>query len=406
MANRKKIDSILRKCEEVFGRDSASQWKHGDYIDLGNEIFKETKVNISPNTLKRIFGKISVDEDYLPQQATLEALIAYCKYVPNSESVNAELNSKSEAVNPLIRNLIIGFSVLVGLIFAVYWFSSKSLDGKISISKQDGKLPLTVHFNIVQPHTSDSVFIDFGDKSEPQFIKPDQTSIGHNYVFPGVFDVKMIANKEAIDTAKVIVLSEKWIALAFNRQRDIPKTYYEYSAIKNKRDSTFHVLNNDLFKMGLDTVGSLYTRLCNYRNTNYKEDSFTFESTIKSHVVKNGVYCNGVQFQITGEKHIIRFKFVNDGCSYRVKNIISEKVYDGQLQNLSDFTLNLSKWNSVKIVNQDKKVKLFVNDRFIFEENYRETLGEIKGVFVEFEGNGYVKTCKLLTKEQKSLFEF
>lgn len=408
MANKENLEFVLALCEKTFGKGLATLWKHGDYVDLSQEILKATKVTISPNTLKRLFGKISVDEDYLPQQATLNALKEYCKFdatkTPQKSEVVTIADKKKSNVQTVLILCTILFALSAYLIYKV--FGPIPLEGNISIDKQLGQLPATVYFDIKTPNTTDSFFVDFGDKSTPKYILPNQKSIGHNYVFPDVFDVKLYSKKQIIGTTKVTIVSNKWLALAFNQQRDIPKRYYEFPAIQNFSDSLFHVSNKTLTYTGLDTVGTLYTRLCNYRNTNYRLDDFTFESTFKNYIVNKGVYCGGAQFQITGENQLIRFKFVNEGCSFRVLNRVGEKVYDGQTDNLSVFTLDLSHWNTIKIVNQNKNVNLFVNNRLVFEDTYQNSLGEIKGVFVEFEGNGFIKTCKLSGNNQVNLFEF
>ena len=69
-----RLNDIVKCCEIRFNRGDATAWKHGDFVDLHREIRNDTSINISPSTLKRIFGKVTVDEDYIPQQATLDAL--------------------------------------------------------------------------------------------------------------------------------------------------------------------------------------------------------------------------------------------------------------------------------------------------------------------------------------------
>lgn len=401
MSNKEYLKHLIKKCEEVFGRNSFSQWKNSDYVDLSFEIHKATKVKISPNTLKRIFGKINTDNDYTPQKATIEAMRIYC----NDDTENSTTNgAKSINYKKILLITLILSAIAIFILYALKW--NQKLEGKITVVKQDGQLPATVYFNLELPKTNEKIFIDFGDESGLRPIKKDQFNIGHNYLFPGVFETKLIANNKTISSENVTILSDHWVVLAFNQQKDIPNSFYQSPAVKNKNNSTFHVSNKELFQMGIDTANTFYTRLCNYTTTNYKLEDFIFESSFKNQINEAGIYCNGVQFQISGEKHCIRFKLVNNGCSYRIRNIISEKEYIGLLNDLSDFTLDLSKLNAVKIINENKNVKLFVNEQLIFEESYQESLGEIKGVFIEFEGNGYVNTCSLSSKEGEYLLEF
>ena len=121
---------------------------------------------------------------------------------------------------------------------------------------------------------------------------------------------------------------------------------------------------------------------------------------------EKGLYCNGTQFQITGSDRVIRFKFVNSGCSIGVLNIVSETVYDGTKTNQSRFVINLNQWNTVKLINRNKHVTLWVNDKELFSGNYETSLGEIQGVWLEFDRNGYVKSCDLNSLDGKSLYHF
>lgn len=131
-----------------------------------------------------------------------------------------------------------------------------------------------------------------------------------------------------------------------------------------------------------------------------------FETTFKNKPKDGGLYCNSTQFQITGINGAIRFRFVNSGCSYRVLNIVGEKIFEGSKTNLSEFVIQTQNWNKAKLINKDKKVTLFVNDRQVFEETYEKSLGMLKGLFIEFEGNGYLRECILQSPEGETYFQF
>jgi hypothetical protein len=51
-------------------------------------------------------------------------------------------------------------------------------------------------------------------------------------------------------------------------------------------------------------------------------------------------------------------------------------------------------------------VSLYVNGKLLFTGTYQNPLGEIKGLFIEFEGNGFVKTCDLKAPNGCSLYHF
>ena len=68
--------------------------------------------------------------------------------------------------------------------------------------------------------------------------------------------------------------------------------------------------------------------------------------------------------------------------------------------------LDLNQWNTVKLINHNKQVSLFVNDKQIFTGKYQQPLGELRGLFLEFEGTGFVKACEVKSYEGKVLYHF
>lgn len=417
MADRSKLADIILCCERRFDRGRSSEWRHGDYLDLSMAIHADTQVVISANTLKRIFGKIAVDNQYLPQQATLEALKVYGKYSVierSDEDKQGEPASVQTGITHRRQRLFIHLVVLVAvvticLISIVRYSTSdetKRLEGKVSLRGIEGLLPATAFFDLELPDLADSLFIDFGDKSPVVPVTSSTGTTAHNYLFPGVFTVTLRTKQKDVAKTRVSIRSNKWIGLGFRRQGDIPNQYYEFPALRSVSDSLFQISNLALQKMGLDTIGSFFTRICNFSPIPYDGEDFTFQATFKNTVHEKGIYCHGTQFQISGLKSMIRFKLVNPGCSYRVINVISEQTFEGSRDNLSKFVVDLEQWNTVKLVNQEKTVSLFVNDKLLYTGGYQLSLGKIQGLFLEFEGNGFIKNCSLSTPTGRVLYKF
>ena len=71
------LEVCCRRVSETYGKPDWDKWANSDYVNLSHILFKQTHVRISPNTLKRIFGKIKTDLRYYPQKATRDALSVY-----------------------------------------------------------------------------------------------------------------------------------------------------------------------------------------------------------------------------------------------------------------------------------------------------------------------------------------
>ncbi|POY41453.1 hypothetical protein C3L50_02770 [Flavobacterium alvei] len=402
------LKNIIKCCETRFNRGASDDWKHSDFIDFSREIQKETKINISTNTLKRVFGKIAVEDDYLPQYATIDALKKYSGHLPCDKNDNELIKSKSDSNIFLKFGFVWSFSIGLLVVISLY-FLSKNEDinsGTIKVSNTEGLLPKTAFFDLQIPKSEDSIFMDFGDKSPLIYLEPEQTKITHVYLFPGVFKVNFKSGATVLAESKISVSLNKWLGLGFLRQRDIPNNYYAFPVLKNDKDSLFYISNEQLHKSGLDTLKPYFTRLCNFTPLKNHSDNFIFETTFKKTLQKKGISCTSVQFQISGIDNIIRFNFVNSGCSSRVINIVSEQIFLGTKNDLSRFVLDLNQWNTVKLINRNKNLDLFVNGKLLFRGTYKQSIGDLRGVFVEFRGNGYVKKLSLKSLNEENLYSF
>lgn len=419
MDKRLQLKVIIKQCEQKFGRGNSENWKHNDYLDFSQSIFEQTKISISHNTLKRIFGKLATDKYYLPQQATFDALTEYCGFVATEQSDKNLIPEKPIAdyvkkrSKSKYRMGIIAIILLFLASFGYLFFSDSSLietNNGLKLTSSEGTLPKTCFFTVNAPNAnanaSDSVFVDFGDKSDLVYLQPNQKTVSHTYFLPGMFDVAITNRVKKMVNSKVFISTDKkWFALGFQRQRFIPKNYYAFPAKKN-RDSLFYITNSQLLKNGIDTIQPFFTRLCNYSAIKFKADNFIFETTFKKDYKKEGISCNGLVFKISGTDKSLRFNFVDPGCSSRITNIISEKTINGLTHNLSPFVMDFEKWNSIKLINNDKKLSLFVNGALIYTTTYKVSLGELRGVFVEFERNGYFKNCSLKSLTGEELYVF
>lgn len=413
------LNKIVVRCGIRFNRGDSTTWKHGDFVDLNREILRETGANISPSTLKRIFGKISVDDDYIPQQATFDALIKYGRFIALADS-EPEIQKPAQKhlpqqKHPWVPGILNGWRIVtvVVIIIAVIaaimtwqFLKPKSITGKINLTRTEGHLPATAFFELQLPETADSLFLNFGDKSPWAYIKPGEKSAAHIYYIPGVFTVTIQTRLQAIAKTTAYIQSSAWIAFGCHRQDDIPIDFFAFPAVKTGSDSMFLFTNPQLSKKGLDTTGPILTRVSNYSPLPQSADDFIFETTFKNALPEKGIFCRSAQFQISGSNSMIRFRLVNEGCSMRILNVVSEQTFKGATENLSQFVLDLSLWNTVKLVNHNKQVSLYVNSKLIFTGAYQRPLGDIRGVFLEFEGTGFVKTCDLKTHEGKLLYHF
>ncbi|RYD72066.1 MAG: hypothetical protein EOP55_19475, partial [Sphingobacteriales bacterium] len=74
------LDLCCKKIEEKMGSKPIADWRSSDYNNLNSQLGRQTKVYLSENTLKRIFGRLKTPTRYYPQKATRDALAQFIGY--------------------------------------------------------------------------------------------------------------------------------------------------------------------------------------------------------------------------------------------------------------------------------------------------------------------------------------
>jgi hypothetical protein len=94
---------IKQEIENVFGRRIVSS---RDCIQLSDEIFSRTKLQLNPNTLRRFFGLVKAD--YPPSYSTLTILSKYCGFqsVDEIKPIIKEENLSDENQDSILNFLV------------------------------------------------------------------------------------------------------------------------------------------------------------------------------------------------------------------------------------------------------------------------------------------------------------
>ena len=87
------VEKCLQKLEEKANQGPSSEWTDGTFSALSDSIAKETKILISKNTLKRLFGKMKRPVDYSPQRETKNALARYAGYADWADFLSVEFGT-------------------------------------------------------------------------------------------------------------------------------------------------------------------------------------------------------------------------------------------------------------------------------------------------------------------------
>jgi hypothetical protein len=399
---------ILELIESKFGRGSSKNWINRDFEELSFEISKATKTPISSHTLKRIFGKLKTDEYYLPQKATFTALKQYCNFedvkrIKTESEINIKLPDAPQQ-NQIKYKFIAAITLFISLVAFIYFFISKNtnptFNGHIKLISTEGQIPTSAQFEYSTPNNKDSFSICYDPNFEAIEV-PNGKNLKSNYYYqyPGLFKVRMWQQDKIVSQRiPVYIQSKGWEAFgSYNSKKQFDR-FYQLNFKKCIQNSVFSPTKKVLCNAGIDTTRLAEVMLHNYYPTTIDGDNFRLETTLKNSDEWIGSSCNSVFLIIAGSKEYIQFHFANPGCSYWIHCRISEKKMDKSnenLKNLKNLTFDMSKWQHFDIQNKNKQINISVNQKLLFSCSYRKSIGEIMGVTVRFQGNGYLKEYKL-----------
>lgn len=80
MQEKKHLQDCLDYVAARASRHSVADWTDGNFIELSEDIQKETGILIHRNTLKRLFGKVQAGTENRPQKDTRNALARYAGF--------------------------------------------------------------------------------------------------------------------------------------------------------------------------------------------------------------------------------------------------------------------------------------------------------------------------------------
>lgn len=431
------LDYGCQLISEVYGKPDRARWTNSDYIKLSNILYKKTRVQISPNTLKRIFGKIKTDARYYPQKATRDALVNYIGY-PNWESftnapvvlqnvtdIPASTETKQdveiiahETVSPVstrpakksnLQKVIAVISTLVVLIGAVaYYFfvpSGSTQTASIVCRNPVGGNPHSATFALkgISQGGSDSnpYYIDFGD-GRKLILHANDTLVSHYYEEPGRYYAVLKQNKRPLGLATVYLKSAGWVATA-RMMYDTTRVYpIEVPGLFQGNKNSISA--REVARAGVDTNRTFFIDFTNSQPTEIDGDNFDLIARVQTSPDRAGVRCSQVRLTLFGESSRHRIDVMKPGCLHWANLQLSEVIKEGQLEAMDFLGADLRDGGTLELKVEDKHARLYINGKQVYETTYSQSLKKIYGLDIMFAGVGTIHSVSLTDLKTKKSF--
>ncbi len=427
------LDVCCRRISETYGKPDRNTWTNGDYVELERILFKKSHVRISPNTLKRIFGKIKTDARYYPQKATRDVLALYIGYPDWDEFV------QRTALEEQIRELTVPAAVIVvpepvitepptisgpavqkgktarwflwaGLVVAIMLTAVlliRTGQGKISgatlvCSNPVGENPHSAVFAI-RPEVGGDITgltLKFGDGKRRRIERGDSVYT-HYYERPGRYYATLWQDDVVLDSAVVYLVTNGWTATG-TMMHDSTRVYPILQQGRN--NGRLYVSTLEVMHAGIDTNRTFFVEFCNTRPTPVDGDNFELTTVVKTSPERAGVRCSEIGVTVFGESALHSFDVMRPGCVHWIDLQLAEKYKNGQHDDLSFLGADLRRGGKLTFRVEQQVVRLFINDRQVYQARYRQPLRRIYGAKIQFAGIGTIDSFQLRDLKTKRTF--
>lgn len=401
--------------EQMLNWGDSSVWGNDDFEQLSQQIFDKTRVQLSVSTLKRIWGKVRYES--FPNAATLNALACFLDYTSwrdfrQHHQVNGVVEHAVEIIGPeapqttafpqpRLRYVWFGSALLL-VLGALFFMSSKRnkpvdpASIKFSSKKVSDDLPNSVIFNYdVSAFHSDSVFIQQSwDPNRREQVPGDGKQFTSIYYEPGYFIARLIVDKHVKKETSVFIKTKGWKGILDHAPVPV---YLSAEEIKGKG---FMGVDAKLIqqKSGTPVFNNTWVKFANIREfPGINADNFTMDCTLRNTSTPGQSACARADLTILGNGTAIVIPIVNTGCISDIGILTGTDWISGKDHDLSAFGTDMSQFQNLRCSVKDHFLRIYLNNKQIFEYKQAQSMGRIVGIRFEFEGPGEVKQYKLET---------
>ncbi|ARS40179.1 hypothetical protein CA265_11150 [Sphingobacteriaceae bacterium GW460-11-11-14-LB5] len=419
------MDICCQKLIEKMGDKAIEDWRVSDYNSLSSQLGKQTKVYLSVNTLKRLFGQLKTPQRYFPQKATRDALAQFIGYrdwqefelvhaavkpVPvktevdkpiEEVSIPTEIKPKTSRKYTYISIFAIIILVLTGSFF-IWKSSAGPIDAKLVCENPVGNVPHTAVFKLksgTSVNNNEEFKIDFMDEALPSAIS-GKKEVAKFFRNPGVVYATLLYQDKPIDTVAVYMRTKGWVA---NSGNDTSRAY-PIAGLKPLNPKNIYVSKEQLDSAGLATNKPFLVGYSNIKPSNISGDNFSFTCRVFSEQSRPGTQCVETTVIILGEKHRHLLTLNRASCVAFSQYKFSEKRVQGSEQFLGALAFDPLNGGDIEIRVENKKAAVILNGKKVLTTSYERSIGKVMGIKILFSGIGKAISPKLEDLSTKEIF--
>jgi hypothetical protein len=382
---------------------------------LGQLIEERTRVKLSISTLKRLWRS---DRNQLPHPSTLDALVSVLDfkdwqdfkrhYTAEIHDQGSDTRKAKILIRPLSVAVIAGAFILVSAFIVLQGFNKKEkgvvVSGEVSFTADKTVtfgVPNTVRFQYdVSGVEADSFFIQQSwNPRDKARIDPTKNYYSAIYYTPGFHWARLMANDSILKFVNVHIKTQGWLPLVKYNIRDKKHIYLNSDSVIS--NGMIRTTPDILYKANVDLSKDFYLRYYNIRDFDgITSDNFSMETRLKCDQLtfdgRNSIVpCPLMEIMIVTEENVFFIPLTIKGCVSELELLVGEVYKGGKDNDLSKLGTDVYEWQTLRIINENKKTTIFLNGAPVQQLEYQKDFGKIKGLVYTFTGPGSVDYLRL-----------
>ncbi|MDC6390719.1 hypothetical protein PP182_18680 [Maribacter sp. PR1] len=405
------VDYLVAAIEGQLGWGDGKNWNNGDFEELSERIFAETKKRLSVTTLKRIWGR--AERVANPSSSTLNILSEFVGYdnwrmfVQAQESLESTEAPQIEPKTPFPWKipLALGFVLLIALLLAFYASDTEQpsmpkkrlekTDFQFSRRTVSEGLPNSVVFAYDATAAPDGATIEIQqswDNNKRMTVSATDSIATSIYYRPGFFKSKLVVGDTVVREADVFIPTQGWSGMVENDSMPI---YLETREIQ--KDDYLAITPETVAKYGLDPrTTEVVTSL--YHVADYGElytDDFQLSLQLQNTFPQGRTGCQWVRMFVLYDGGAIGIPLAKKGCAAQLDLMLFGDYISGKTTDLSSLGVDFTEAATLQCNSKDGILEILVNGQTAYTAKVPIAANKLVGVVVHFEGTGLMKEVSL-----------
>ncbi|MBK0377754.1 hypothetical protein [Mucilaginibacter segetis] len=411
------INTWRKRAEDQLRWGDSENWSDQDFEKLAEMFLDKTGTMLSITTLKRIWGRVKYDSS--PNAATLNTLakfLGYADWRSFKQSMDAEkpqvAADKTSPQKNYVPVAMAGVVLLAAIGSLIAWSikpnkAEKKLNDapvKFESKKVTDDLPNSVVFNYDASWlNTDSITLQQSwDPSRSERISSKGKQHTSIYYYPGYFTAKLIAGGKVKKETPVFIKTKGWAGII--EKEPIP-TYLSADEIKlsGSLGISSKVLANKTVSPVFNDLPVSFYNVQEFEGLNGSD--FTFETTLRNTSEPGESLCRNIMVYVLGKRSAVIIPLSAKGCISNLGLYTSSEQINGKETDLSAFGCDFNEFQQLKFGVKNMRLNVFLNNKHILDESITQSIGDIIGIRIRFEGSGAIRNIKLSNSNQTFLNE-